>query len=388
MKFPIRNSIFLTLLVIAGACKNSQNVSVRGSGLQQAGDTVYLDEIMVEKTQIVQKTTISRKGNFRIKLSTSKPTFYQLRLPDNKAFTLILQPGDKVMLQPDSAGNSYTIAGSPMSADVARINNELTRVKTSLSYLRFQYDSLQKNNSLDKQTAAQLDSSYLAILASHKRYSLAYLLEKPASLASVLVIYQKTDDYTFLFNTFKDIQYFSILSDSLGKYYPEVAQVKSLRYNTNQFIDELNKARIAKKIEGKEPSLPEIRLPDWQGDTLSLSDFRGKIVLLSFWSPANRSSVAENLRMIPLYNRFRSKGFEIYQVGMAETVAIWNRTRVFDELPWPGVFADGGLDNPSVRLYNITGLPANFLIDTKQQDILGKNLRAAELEAKLTQLLR
>lgn len=381
-------SALVVSILILGGCRQAGKVMVYGIADATKGDTVYFDALQVDGTKVLQAKSLGRGGRYRLVVEAEQPAFYQLRLPGREAFTLVLFPGDRVRINREADSDHFTIEGSPVSVQIDSINNQLRAFKEKIGGILAEYDSLQGVEAQNPNEFSRLDSLFRSTVASYKRNCLRFLLKNTQSLASLVVIYQKIDDNTYLFNTFKDIQYFSILSDSLGKYYPEVPQVKSLQNNTSQFIHELNQTRLAKLVEGKQPTLPEISLPDWRGDTLHLSAFKGKVVLLSFWSPEDRRSVAENIRLKPVYEKYNHRGFEIYQVGMAGSFDLWNRARAFDELTWPGVYAEGGADNPAIRVYNISSLPANYLLDVRQQDILGKDLTAAALEAKLQQLLR
>lgn len=387
----MKTRLFSALIVVSlflGGCRQADKVTVYGIANADKGDSVYFDALKVDGIKNLQAKEVGRGGRYRLTARAGQPAFYQLRLPGREAFTLVLFPGDKVKINHDSKNSRYTIEGSPLSAQIDSIGNQLAVFKERIGDILTGYDSLQQGDKQNLAEFSRLDSLFRTTVAGYKKECLRFLLKNTHSLASIVVIYQKIDDNTYLFNTFKDIQYFSILSDSLGKYYPEVSQVKSLQYNTSQFINELNQIRLAKLAEGKQPALPDINLPGWRGDSLRLSSLKGKLVLLSFWSPEDRRSVAENIRLKPVYEKFNHRGFEIYQVGMAQSFDLWNRARAFDELTWPGVYAEGGPENPAVRIYNITSLPANYLLDSRQQDILGKNLTAAELEAQLQQLLR
>ncbi|MCB0854614.1 MAG: TlpA family protein disulfide reductase, partial [Bacteroidetes bacterium] len=54
---------------------------------------------------------------------------------------------------------------------------------------------------------------------------------------------------------------------------------------------------------------PEISLPNPEGDTLRLSDFRGKIVLIDFWASWCGPCRRENPHVKKLYEKYKDQGF-------------------------------------------------------------------------------
>ena len=57
----------------------------------------------------------------------------------------------------------------------------------------------------------------------------------------------------------------------------------------------LSSYKVQQIIESAEKTLPEIKLPNPQGDTISLSSLKGKVILLDFWASYSQSSLFENV---------------------------------------------------------------------------------------------
>jgi peroxiredoxin len=143
---------------------------------------------------------------------------------------------------------------------------------------------------------------------------------------------------------------------------------------------------ILQKAEKNDGTLPSIALPDISGDTLTLKSLAGKYVLLSFWSSSNQNCIRQNLELKKVYEKYRSRGFEIYQVSFDNSREAWKRAVGYDELPWKNVIDEDFPNSAVAGNYNVTQLPANYLIGKDNTSILGKNLTPSQLQTKLQEL--
>jgi peroxiredoxin len=55
---------------------------------------------------------------------------------------------------------------------------------------------------------------------------------------------------------------------------------------------------------------------DARGKPISLSGLRGRVTLVTFWSPANKRSISQLESVMPLYNQFHSSGLAAVGVSM------------------------------------------------------------------------
>ena len=78
--------------------------------------------------------------------------------------------------------------------------------------------------------------------------------------------------------------------------------------------------------------------------------------------PPIRLCIQQNLELKKVYEKFRKRGFEIYQVSFDNSRENWKRAVRFDELPWISVIDTGYPNSIVAGNYNVTQFPANYLI--------------------------
>ena len=120
---------------------------------------------------------------------------------------------------------------------------------------------------------------------------------------------------------------------------------------------------------------------------VSLTDFRGKYVLVDFWASWCGPCRGENPNVVKAYNQYKNKNFTVLGVSLDRPGKKddWLAAIKADGLAWTQVSDLKFWDNDVAKLYGITSIPQNYLLDPTGK-IIGKNLRGDELNKKLATL--
>jgi peroxiredoxin len=131
----------------------------------------------------------------------------------------------------------------------------------------------------------------------------------------------------------------------------------------------------------------DLSLPDLNGKMVTLTDLKGKVVLIDFWASWCGPCRHNNPRLLKLYKKYHDKGFEIYGISLDEDIDSWKKAVHQDKLIWIQVIDDKGWAASSASIYGVDYIPSSFLID-RQGVIRTINAEGSGLENSLKDLLK
>jgi peroxiredoxin len=359
-------------LILIISCSKGKKVEVSGVVMNAEKGKIFLDQQGIGEIRQIDSSKINMDGRFKLKDRIPHPVFYNLHLGDQQIIPLLLNPGDHAEIHADAErfSSDYSITGSVESQKIQELNRTLARTRQSL-------DSLRRLNAAssgaDPEFESGINESYQNILRNQRNYSIEFVLDHHTSMVAIYALYQKINDRDFVLNENRDIQLLKITADALDTIYPESEHVKSLKVNAALLEEELYNQQLSDLVSRSESTTPDIRLPDPNGDTISLSSLKGKVVLLSFWASWNEESVSRNAQLKNLYQKYQARGFEIFQVSLDSEPEPWMRAIQFDELPWINVSDLSYPDSYTAKIYNIQELPTSYLINREGQIVLKNN---------------
>ena len=363
-----------TVLLMALSSCQSSKVKILGRFVGSDANMVYLERNTTLEQAIIDSVKIAEDGSFTLKISDapSTPTLYNV-IYNNERIPLLVQGGDKINVQ--SAGSvlrNCEVSGSLESELLHKFNKEYISGVAQLNQIISKY-----TDDLSEEQTKAVSKEYTDLYRKIKRNQLRFIIENKDRIAAIYALYQRIPNDANLFNGDSDVIYYRTVAEAIEQTYPESPYLPILRTQIARMDAQLN---LLSNI--KETSFPEIKMADMYGNQKSLAALEGNVILLHFWSVAigNGNSIIADLKEI--YAKYHERGFEIYQVGIDTSKAAWINAVQEQQLPWISVSDLQGQASSSLKSYNITKLPANYLIDRKG-NIVAKDLTGEKLEAEI-----
>ena len=151
---------------------------------------------------------------------------------------------------------------------------------------------------------------------------------------------------------------------------------ESLARADGQELDQLfGEMGVIKMVQ----ALPvEIRLKDMNGQPVSLSDFRGKIVFLNFWTTWCYACRIEMPDMEKLHQKLKNKDFAMVTINLQESVSQVKQFFKDFKLTFTALLDSDGAVGAH---FMITAIPTTFILD-KEGIIIGKVMGPREWDSK------
>lgn len=370
-----------TIAILFFACGNENDSEVSSASESPTltgkltnlpfGTSVYLDYLT--PTNLVAKDTasIDKDGNFAFTHPFEEMGYYRVRINNKNFVNLILKKGENPVLTADGTNlmGTYNIEGSEDSEKLRKFNLAYqvnAQIQDSLG-------RLYQQNPSDQQQFVELQIASQNALAKMNNYFKSIIDEDPGSLVSLAAVQMMDAETNF--------ELYKKVDDAIQNKLPNSIYAQ-------EFHAKVKKMSVL--ANGSEA--PDITLNDANGNPISLSSLRGKVVLVDFWASWCKPCRIENPNVVEAYKKFNKKGFEVFSVsldGMQQQPnpkQDWLNAIEKDNLIWKNHVSDlKGWNSSVVPLYNISGIPFAVLLD-REGRIIAKNLRGEELHNKLAEL--
>jgi len=330
---------------------------------------VILNMLNINKLVPIDTLKTDKKGfvKYKVKLPYASPNFYYMTYHGTTVASLLLVPGDRASITVDTLGKLLKISGSEESILLGQVNDSIARAQKMFDSLTVQLLACDKIG--DKGGALKLRYELGHLYVKQKQYSIKSILRHPHSFTNVTQLYRQFNENLPLFAQLTDGIYYKQVCDSLKPLYPNSPYIKVLEGEVTRFN---NYMEFNNKMQNAgETAFPDIALPDISSNTRHLNTLLGRPFMLLFWSATDNAQKMLNAELLQLYNRYKGKGFQIYEVCVDTDKTNW--ASIVKNLPWINVCDGMGASSVALSTYNVSNVPSMFLFD-KDGTIAGRDI--------------
>jgi len=343
------------------------STKLEGSIRHYSGNKVYLT-YKANETEIRDSAKVTN-GKFTFNLKISEPSLYWLTIANdqNAVFFFADEAPIKATLVGDSLAYS-TVVGGQNHADYTEYRLFINSLVAAQQKMQNDFNTAVQNK--DENTQNAIKAEYQNLNSQYMNGLKNFLKTHPKSAVSGFIIGNDLNNAAIPLTEVKEC--LSYLDKSLENN----SYVKA----ANKKIEDSKGTTVGYKATNFSQNTPD-------GKKVSLSDFRGKYVLIDFWASWCRPCRMENPNVVAAYNRYKDKGFTVLGVSMDSNKDPWLAAIQQDNLTWTHVSDLKGWGNEVGKIYGVTGIPQNYLID-KEGKIVAKDLRGVALDEKLAEIIK
>ncbi len=357
--------IALILIIIISGCneekkkpseilETSKEFSIQGNLSNITGEKIYLSNYLDGDWDNIDSSQV-KSGNFLFQGTVNLPQVLYLTFENSEDYIPVFVENSDINVSGTlSQVDSVKIKGSSIHDRLNNINDELDSYNSSMEEIAEQYYKAQdeKNEALMN----QMDEEYERVYSQKSDLVKKYVSNNNEN---VLAPYLVTKH---LINTL------------------EVSELDSIRNNFSSLLDSskyvinINK-RIAKLKSTDIGSLaPVFSQNDQNGNEISITDFKGRYLLIDFWASWCGPCRKENPNVVEAFNKYHDYGFDILGISLDNKKENWLEAIEKDGLLWTHVSDLQGWKNSVAQLYVVRSIPHSVLLGPEGK-IIAKSLR-------------
>ena len=316
------------------------------------GETLYLEHTGLVKTTALDSCVLDANGDFKLHaVAPEHPDFYRLRIA-SQSLPLAIDSTETVAIvaSRDSLSHTLAIEGSDNSLAIAQL----------------------------RATARTASREQL------REHAKTIIVTNPRSLAAYYAVFLKQGGQ-YIWNIFDaaDRRMYQAVATSFNVWMPNYERTKALYAQVTDILkaerEMQQQAAMRQLINDAENTVLDISLTDDNGITQSLTDLRGKLIVLDFSAIEMEQSQGYIFELRELYNRYHNRGVTIYSVSLDRNKLLWEDGVV--NLPWTNVYAGEQAIEVMTR-YNVQSIPTLFLLDRKG-NVQGRYTNFEQLDADI-----
>ena len=370
----------ILILMLSIGCNSSSSkttnftVNIEAEGIFD-GVRAYIKRNENGKTTTATDTAIAQNGKFQFKGDVLAPEMRFITIDGvNGQVFFVLEPDNiNLTVYKDSIQKSK-VSGGFNNEVFSKYRSGFVAITTKLDKLREEYAAAAQN----PEVVQELQKRNVELREELKNYGFNFLKEHPNSDFSLMLLDGLTSQPKFDTKSAKEV--LALMNDELLNKSTNILTVQNIQRKLDQ-------AKANKKLAVGDIA-PDFTAPNPDGTALTMSKIKGKVTIIDFWASWCKPCRVENPTYVRLYEKYHNKGLEIisFSLDRENQKQRWVDAIAKDKLTWYNVSNLKFWNDPVAKLYNVSSIPAAFIID-EQGVIIAERLRGSALERKIAELL-
>lgn len=358
------------LVLFMTSCKDKTKFTINGKVENYGSENkVYLYGMAKNTMSVIDSTVLSDKGEFKFSRPSEIADFFRIHIGTNE-YMLIAKNGDQIDFTANltDANQDYKLSGADEADKLTEFNTMKFKSSANLNKIKEDFDKKVEANPENREALLQqITPVYMKALDQVNANVIKFAHENVKSLVSFYAI----SSINPMGNESALVKY----AETVGEEVKKNAAVKG-------FIERVNKLKSL--LVGQQA--PDFSINGIDGQQITLSQFKGKYVLLDFWASWCGPCRAENPNVVKAYNSYKNRNFTILGISLDKDKAAWAQAIKQDGLTWTHAGELADFQGNTVRLYQVEAIPASFILDPSGK-IIARDLRGEELDAFLNKTL-
>ena len=357
MKFYLYN-IPLLLLILLGSCNNKKKDSflIYGDLRCVNATTAYLLKMDEHGDMIILDSTEIHGGEFRFKGKVEYPAMHYVQIAKRRPIDVFVENSDILIKGSVLLPDEIKVTGSYSFEDLLYLQREAQKIQNEKSSILIELENAKKQK--NRKQAKALENRYNHYADTLLLITKEFISDNPLSVGAAYFVCTLTQ--TFDIRRLKEI---------IGLFDFSIKDSEYVRFLNEELV-------LSQKLNLDSPA-PGFVLPSSTGDTVRLSDYGGKHLLIEFWASWCKNAAERHRDLRKLYAKYRESGLEILSISLDREETEWRFGMERDSMEWRQASDLLYWESPVSKYYRVQKIPYEVLIDSNGKIIAADSKRHA-----------